>query len=64
MTNEQRQRYITALLEERRGYDARGNADGVAQVDAELRRVGHEGTAPVTRAERRPSARTRKAEKR
>ena len=34
--------YIAALLEERRGYVVRGDAARVAEVDAELARVGHQ----------------------
>jgi hypothetical protein len=64
VTNEQRKTYITGLIEERRGYANRGLDDKVAEVDAELRRMGHEASVPQERAERRPAARKRKAETR
>lgn len=50
MTSEQKQEYISALLEERRGYEMFGNADGLAAIDAELARVGHKAKAPSKRA--------------
>lgn len=62
MTSEQRQAYIKALLEERRGYESRGDVERVAEVEAELRAVGHEGSTPASRAEKRP--RIRKGETR
>lgn len=62
MTSEQRAAQIAALLEERRGYEIKGDADKVAQVDAELRAHGYEGAPPAARAEKRP--RQRKAETR
>jgi hypothetical protein len=52
MTSEQTAEYIRALLEERRGYEAFGNAAGIAEVDAELSRVGHKAKTPRKRAER------------
>ncbi len=48
---------IASLLEERRGYVLYGTKDQVAGVDAELKRLGHEGKAPAKRAT------TRKQEK-
>lgn len=51
-TTEQKQRYIRALLRERAGYVQYGREDQVAQVDAELARVGHQATKPSERAER------------
>ena len=62
MTSEQRAAQIAALIEERRGYQQRGDTARMADVDAELRALGHEGTTPVARAEKRP--RQRKAETR
>lgn len=47
--------YIKALLEERAGYVARDNKDGVAEVDAELARVGHK-PAGATAAKKREKA--------
>ena len=38
--------YVTALLEERRGYVIRGDQGRVAEVDAELARVGYRVAAP------------------
>lgn len=64
MTNEQRAAHIKALLHERSVYEKRGNTSGVAEVNDELRKVGHEGATTISRAERRPSSRTRKAETR
>lgn len=62
MTNEQRNAYIKALLEEKRGYEVRGLTDKVELVEKELRLVGHEAQTPQQRASRRPSPRHRKAE--
>jgi hypothetical protein len=44
--------YIAGLLEERRGYVVRGDAKRVAEVDAELARVGHK--SPVESADAPP----------
>ena len=52
------QAYIEGLLEERRGYEAKGDEDGVVQVDAELKRVGHKAKAPAKRAAKRPAPET------
>jgi hypothetical protein len=41
---------ITALLEERRGYEMRGDEERIAEVDAELKRLGHSGKPPSKRA--------------
>lgn len=57
MTSEQRANYIAALLEEKRGYEIKGDAARVADVDAELRAIGHEGATPAARAEKRPRQR-------
>lgn len=53
MTDEQRAAKIEALLEERRGYAIHGLTDQVAEVDAELKRLGAEGTTPAKRAAKR-----------
>lgn len=37
--------YIAALLRERRGYEMRGDVEGMAAVDAELARVGDKPAA-------------------
>lgn len=50
--------YIAGLLEERRGYVAKGDDAAVAEVDAELKRVGHKAKAPAKRATKRPAAET------
>lgn len=63
MDDHQKAAYITALLEERRGYERRGNADGVKDVDEELRRIGYQAATPAKRAESRPS-RVKKSETR
>ena len=54
MTNEQRTSQIRALLEERRGYEARGLTDRVNDVNTELTLIGYEGAPVATRAEKRP----------
>jgi len=46
---------IAALIRERAGYEAQGNEEGVAAVDAELRAFGHKAAAPAKRAEIRPA---------
>ena len=52
---------IDALLVERHGYVMRGDrADRVAQVDAELERLGHKVERPVAE-ERKPSRRAASA---
>jgi hypothetical protein len=55
VTKEEKQATIGALLEERRGYELRGEDDRVAQVDAQLKALGHEARKPAARAETRPS---------
>lgn len=50
MTDEQTQEYIGALLRERQYADEQGKTDKVAEVDAELARVGHEAEPPAKRA--------------
>lgn len=52
MTDEQRKAMIAALLRERLGYDTRGLKHRVAEVDAQLRVLGH-GKAPAKRAQTR-----------
>jgi len=57
---------IAALLDERRGYVARGLSDRVKLVDAELAALGHKGapekaTAPEARTTAAPKPRARKA---
>lgn len=64
MTNEQRQSYIKGLLHERHMYAKRGDEDGVAQVNEQLRRLGHEASTPQQRAERRPAKRDKAKETR
>lgn len=53
MTNEQMQEHIAALLRERESYEARGDQDGLATVNAELRRIVEKVTPPQGQAERR-----------
>lgn len=50
MNKEQTQEYIAALIRERAGYEQYGLKDRVADVDAELKRVGYEAKAPAKRA--------------
>ena len=57
MADEDRTAYIAALIREREGYERYGNTDGVAAVDAELRRLGALAEPPVERAVRRPAER-------
>ena len=52
-TKEQRENYIRALLEERRGYVLHGLVDRVAEVDAELARVGAAAVPPAKRSSKR-----------
>lgn len=53
-TKQQEQGTIRALLDERRGLEARGGLDDrIAAVDAELRRLGHVAETPQKRATRR-----------
>jgi len=60
MTEEERKAYIAGLLEERRGYEVKGDTDAIAQVDAELKRVGHKAKAPAKRSEKRPAGASEK----
>lgn len=57
MNENEKQAKIEALIEERRGYAARGLDDRAAAVDAELRALGAEGAPPAKRAAKRPSTR-------
>lgn len=56
MTDERLENFIAALLRERDGYEMRNDADGVAQVNAELAKVGAKTPAPAKRAAKRPAA--------
>lgn len=56
MTDEQRATYISGLLQERAGYEQHGRDDKVAEVNAELQRLGEKGSAPAKRAEKRPAS--------
>lgn len=51
MNKEQREEYIRALLNERAGAVTYGREDTVKEIDEELRKVGHSGSAPHKRAE-------------
>lgn len=69
MTKEQQKAMISALLQERRGYERRlvgaeedANEEAAAaakerikQVDEQLKRYGHEAKTPAQRASKRPS---------
>lgn len=71
MTKEQEKSTIAALVEERRGYEVRAVGaeeagddealaaakDRVAQVDAELKKLGAAATKASTRSEKRPGGR-------
>lgn len=50
MTSEQMRDLIAALIREREGYSRAGKDDRVAEVDAELARLGHQAAAPAKRA--------------
>lgn len=58
MTDEKKQQIIKALLREREGYEVRGDAQGISDVNAELRRLGADGAPPVKRATKRSPRRT------
>lgn len=64
MTNEQRQAYISALIDERRAMEQHGKADRIEAINAELAAIGYEGATPAKRAAKRPAATGRKTEKR
>ena len=53
MTEQERAGKIRALLEERRGYEARGEQSRVDLVNKALRDLGAEGVPPVQRAAKR-----------
>ena len=55
MTDQQRQSYITALLEERAYHEKRGEQDRISEIDAELAKQGVKAKAPAKRAEKRPA---------
>ena len=50
MNDQQRAAHIRALLEERRGYENRGEQSRVDLVDKALRDMGAEGAPPAKRA--------------
>lgn len=52
MTSEQKKAHIAALLVERDGYLKYGREDRAAEVDAQLKALGHKGAAPAKRATR------------
>jgi hypothetical protein len=56
VTNEERKATIAGLIEERRGCEARGLTDRVAQIDKRLRELGAEGQPPAKRASKRKAA--------
>ena len=58
LSNEQRTAHIKALLQERAGYEKRKNANGVAEVNEELRKIGAAGEIPSVKAEKRPAAKS------
>ena len=59
--DQDRQLRIAALVAERRGYEARGLADRVALVDAELARIDADAAGPRDCAETRPAGRAPRA---
>jgi hypothetical protein len=52
MTSEQKRDLIAALIRERAGYEQYGHTDRVAEVDAELAKLGHRAKPPAQRAQR------------
>lgn len=65
MTDEQKADYIKSLLEERRYCERWGQDERVKDIDAELRKVGHQSATPAKRAESRPrTTKTKKSETR
>ena len=65
MTDEQKAEYIKSLLDERRYCERWGQDESVKDINAELRKAGHESAAPAKRAESRPRAtKTKKSETR
>jgi hypothetical protein len=52
-TKEQRDDYMRGLLRERQAAEARGDAENLADIDAELTRMGYRAAAPAKRAETR-----------
>lgn len=55
MTDEKREQHIRALVEERDGYAAKGNARMVAVVEAQLERLAANAVPPAKRAQKRAS---------
>lgn len=47
---EERAATIAALIREKAGYEARGDKDGIAAVDAELERIGANAAPSAKRA--------------
>jgi len=45
--------YVKALVDERRGYELKADAEGLAAVDAELKRLKATTEAPRRRAQKR-----------
>lgn len=65
MNKQQKETYIAALLNERKGYVTYGNEAGIADIDAELARLGHEAKPPAQRAEhmdRKGASQTKRTE--
>jgi len=53
VSDEQKAAHIASLIRELEGYKVRGLDDRVAQVEAELARLGAKGAAPAKRATKR-----------
>lgn len=54
-TDEQRNQYIAALIEEREAHQSSSKKARVEAVTAELQRLGAEGKPKAKRAEKRPT---------
>lgn len=55
-SDEERAATIAALIREKAGYEARGDQDGISQVDAELDRLSANAKPPAKRASTRRKA--------
>lgn len=53
MTDQEKERQIAALLEERRGYENRGLTERVAEVNEMLRNLGVNAEPPAKRSSKR-----------
>ncbi len=52
MNDDQTKAQIQALLREREGYERAGKTERLAQVNAQLRDLGHQAKTPAKRADK------------